>query len=98
MQWSVRLIVYAVFDYLGMMLAMRSSRDEFSLIKPSKSPNVADENSRSETPLSKRSINTTTKPRTNPSIKSGQRFPISAEEMFAPITAQKVKNKKRATD
>src|SRR6266446_3845109 len=34
MQWSVRLIVYAVFGYLGMMLPMRSSRDEFSLIIP----------------------------------------------------------------
>src|SRR6059058_6205853 len=34
MRWSVRLIVYAVFGYLGMMLAMRSSRDEFSLIIP----------------------------------------------------------------
>jgi uncharacterized protein YacL len=34
MQWAVRLIVYAVFAYLGMMLAMRSSRDEFSLIIP----------------------------------------------------------------
>src|SRR6266480_2544565 len=34
MQWSVRLIGYAVFGYLGMMLAMRSSRDEFSLIIP----------------------------------------------------------------
>src|SRR5213079_2751051 len=34
MQWSVRLIVYTVFGYLGMMLAMRSSRDEFSLIIP----------------------------------------------------------------
>src|SRR3989440_11665976 len=34
MQWSARLIVYAVFGYLGMMLAMRSSRDEFSLIVP----------------------------------------------------------------
>ena len=33
-QWSARLIVYAVFGYLGMMLAMRSSRDEFSLIIP----------------------------------------------------------------
>lgn len=33
-QWSVRLIVYALFGYLGMMLAMRSSRDEFSLIIP----------------------------------------------------------------
>src|SRR6202030_1853716 len=33
-QWTVRLIVYTVFAYLGMMLAMRSSRDEFSLIIP----------------------------------------------------------------
>src|SRR5207248_1954345 len=33
-QWSVRLIIYAVFGYLGMMLAMRSNRDEFSLIIP----------------------------------------------------------------
>jgi len=33
-QWAVRLIVYAAFAYLGMMLAMRSSRDEFSLIIP----------------------------------------------------------------
>jgi len=34
MQWAARLIVYAAFAYLGMMLAMRSSRDEFSLIIP----------------------------------------------------------------
>jgi len=33
-QWAARLIAYAVFGYLGMMLAMRSSRDEFSLIIP----------------------------------------------------------------
>src|SRR5947209_7190474 len=33
-QWTVRLIVYTAFGYLGMMLAMRSSRDEFSLIIP----------------------------------------------------------------
>ena len=33
-QWAVRLIVYTSFGYLGMMLAMRSSRDEFSLIIP----------------------------------------------------------------
>jgi uncharacterized protein YacL len=33
-QWVVRLIVYSVFGYLGMMLAMRSNRDEFSLIIP----------------------------------------------------------------
>jgi uncharacterized protein YacL len=33
-QWVVRLIVYSTFAYLGMMLAMRSSRDEFSLIIP----------------------------------------------------------------
>src|ERR1700720_337597 len=34
MQWAARLIVYALFGYLGMMLAIRSSRDEFSLIIP----------------------------------------------------------------
>jgi uncharacterized protein YacL len=33
-QWAARLGVYAIFGYLGMMLAMRSSRDEFSLIIP----------------------------------------------------------------
>jgi uncharacterized protein YacL len=33
-QWVVRLILYCTFAYLGMMLAMRSSRDEFSLIIP----------------------------------------------------------------
>src|SRR5438309_643029 len=33
-QWTTRLIVYAAFAYLGMMLAMRSNRDEFSLIIP----------------------------------------------------------------
>ncbi|CAN5538823.1 hypothetical protein BH20VER1_BH20VER1_31680 [soil metagenome] len=33
-QWSVRLVVYCTFGYLGMMLAMRSNRDEFSLIIP----------------------------------------------------------------
>jgi uncharacterized protein YacL len=33
-QWMARLIVYSTFAYLGMMLAMRSSRDEFSLIIP----------------------------------------------------------------
>ena len=33
-QWAARLLVYAVFGYLGMMLAIRSSRDEFSLIIP----------------------------------------------------------------
>src|SRR5438270_3959977 len=33
-QWAARLVVYAIFGYLGMMLAMRSSRDEFSLIIP----------------------------------------------------------------
>lgn len=33
-QWATRLIVYSGFAYLGMMLAMRSSRDEFSLIIP----------------------------------------------------------------
>ena len=33
-QWTIRLIVYCMFAYLGMMLAMRSNRDEFSLIIP----------------------------------------------------------------
>src|SRR4051794_7960761 len=33
-QWAARLIVYIAFGYLGMMLAMRSNRDEFSLIIP----------------------------------------------------------------
>jgi uncharacterized protein YacL len=33
-QWMVRLLVYTAFAYLGMMLAMRSNRDEFSLIIP----------------------------------------------------------------
>jgi uncharacterized protein YacL len=33
-QWALRLIVYCAFAYLGMMLAMRSNRDEFSLIIP----------------------------------------------------------------
>jgi uncharacterized protein YacL len=33
-QWAARLLVYAIFGYLGMMLAIRSSRDEFSLIIP----------------------------------------------------------------
>lgn len=34
MRWISSLIVYASFGYLGMMLAMRSNRDEFSLIIP----------------------------------------------------------------
>ncbi len=33
-QWVARLIVYATFAYFGMMLAMRSNRDEFSLVIP----------------------------------------------------------------
>src|ERR1700730_2644421 len=33
-QWTARLVVYCAFGYLGMMLAMRSNRDEFSLIIP----------------------------------------------------------------
>jgi uncharacterized protein YacL len=33
-QWAARLIIYCTFGYLGMMLAMRSNRDEFSLIIP----------------------------------------------------------------
>src|SRR5436853_6290801 len=33
-QWAARLVVYCTFAYLGMMLAMRSNRDAFSLIIP----------------------------------------------------------------
>ena len=33
-QWWVRLVIYLVFAYFGMMLAMRSNRDEFSLVIP----------------------------------------------------------------
>ncbi len=33
-QWIVNVGLYAVFGYLGMMLAMRSNRDEFSLVIP----------------------------------------------------------------
>jgi uncharacterized protein YacL len=33
-QWAAHLVVYCAFGYLGMMLAMRSNRDEFSLIIP----------------------------------------------------------------
>lgn len=32
--WIVSLVVYATFAYLGMMLAIRSNRDEFALIVP----------------------------------------------------------------
>ena len=34
MQWIVGLLVYCTFGYLGMMMAVRSGRDEFSLIIP----------------------------------------------------------------
>ncbi len=33
-QWLLSLFVYAAFGYLGMMLAIRSNRDEFSLLIP----------------------------------------------------------------
>ena len=33
-KWAIRLITYSTFGYFGMMLAMRSNRDEFSLIIP----------------------------------------------------------------
>ena len=33
-QWLIGLIIYATFGYVGMMLAIRSNRDEFSLIIP----------------------------------------------------------------
>jgi uncharacterized protein YacL len=34
LQWIAGLLVYATFGYFGMMLAMRSNRDEFSLVLP----------------------------------------------------------------
>lgn len=33
-QWMIGLVTYSVFGYLGMMLAIRSNRDEFALIIP----------------------------------------------------------------
>ena len=33
-QWLISLVVYATLGYIGMMLAMRSNRDEFALIIP----------------------------------------------------------------
>lgn len=33
-QWLISLLLYAAFGYLGMMLAIRSNRDEFSLLIP----------------------------------------------------------------
>ena len=33
-QWLISLVVYATFGYIGMMLAMRSNRDEFALVIP----------------------------------------------------------------
>src|SRR5687767_3153159 len=32
--WIISMVVYATFAYIGMMLAIRSNRDEFSLIIP----------------------------------------------------------------
>ena len=69
---------------------------KFAKIRPSKSPNVAEENKRSETPLSKRSIKTTMRPRSKPSTSPVHRFPVNAEEMFAPIAAQKVTKNARS--
>jgi uncharacterized protein YacL len=34
MQWLISLAVYATFAYIGMVLAMRSNRDDFALIVP----------------------------------------------------------------
>lgn len=34
LEWLMSLVVYAAFSYLGMMLAIRSNRDEFSLVIP----------------------------------------------------------------
>ena len=33
-QWLISLLIYGAFGYLGMMLAIRSNRDEFSLLIP----------------------------------------------------------------
>ncbi len=33
-EWSISLIVYVILGYIGMMLAMRSNRDEFALVIP----------------------------------------------------------------
>ncbi len=33
-RWVLHLVVYCIFGYLGMMLAMRSNRDEFSMVIP----------------------------------------------------------------
>ena len=33
-QWALRLVAYCAFGYIGMMLAIRSNRDEFALIIP----------------------------------------------------------------
>jgi uncharacterized protein YacL len=33
-EWLISLLIYAAFGYLGMMLAIRSNRDEFSLLIP----------------------------------------------------------------
>ena len=33
-QWLISLVVYATLGYIGMMLAMRSNRDEFALVIP----------------------------------------------------------------
>src|ERR1044072_2534057 len=65
-------------------------------IKQIRSPNVADENNRSDTPLSRRSANTTIKPRTIPKTKPVQTLPVNSEEMLAPIAAQNVINKTRS--
>jgi len=34
LEWGISLLIYVAFGYLGMMLAMRSNRDEFSLLIP----------------------------------------------------------------
>ena len=58
--------------------------------------NVAEENARSEKPLSKRSINTTTRPRIKPRTSPGHRFSSSSAEAMAPIAAQNVTNRTRS--
>src|ERR1700719_4663500 len=75
---------------------MSDAISRFAKIQPSNRPKVAEENNRSDTPLSKRSISTMTKPSTTPNAKPGHESPMKAEEIFAPIAAQNVMNSARS--
>src|SRR5881227_373067 len=75
---------------------MSEAINRLAKIHPRRRPKVADENNRSDTPLSRRSINTTTKPSTEPIARPGQESPKNAEEIFAPIAAQNVMNNTRS--